>query len=248
MNLHRLTIPIVAMLLLASPHVPHALRANTGECVVLLHGLGRTTLSMLPLEWALTARGYRVVNQGYPSTEAPIERLAEAVGSGTTRCRQQGATTIHYVTHSLGGILVRQYFQRNRVIEAKRMVMLGPPNHGSEIVDNYGDRWWFELATGPAGQQLRTAGNGLPGQLKPVPLEIGVIAGTASSDPWFSPLIPGADDGKVSIASTRLAEMRDFAAIDAGHTLLPIAPAASRAVAEFLADGRFRNAATEARQ
>lgn len=247
MDSRRLTVAVVALLLLASPHVPHAPSVRADECVVLLHGLGRTTLSMLPLEWSLAARGYLVVNQGYPSTDAPIERLAEVVGTAADRCRQHGATTVHFVTHSLGGILVRQYFQNRRIAGAGRVVMLGPPNQGSEIVDHYGDRWWFKLATGPAGQQLATAG-GLPTRLKPIPLDVGVVAGTASSDPWFSSLIPGPDDGKVSVASTRLTEMRDFVTVDVGHTFLSASPTASRAVAAFLASGRFQQAAAEARR
>jgi len=213
--------------------------AAASECVVLLHGLGRSPVSMLRLDYQLSALGYDVVNPAYPSTEQPIQQLASVVGTGVAECREREATTIHFVTHSLGGILVRHYFQNHRVPEARRAVMLGPPNHGSEIVDRYRNEWWFRRVTGVAGQQLGTGPDSILNQLVPIELEIGIIAGTKSSDPWFAAAMRGANDGKVSVDSAKLAEMRDFFLVDSGHTFIMNATKVVHQVEAFLRNGRF---------
>jgi triacylglycerol lipase len=225
---------LLAMALFAQPAFAHP-----NECVVLLHGLGRSGASMLRLQFALQADGYIVWNRGYPSTDAPIEELSPVVGTAVAECRHREAARIHFVTHSMGGILVRHYFQDHRVPEAGRVVMLAPPNHGSEIVDAYRDRWWFRWATGPAGQQLGTGPDALPRRLAPIGLPIGVIAGSASSDPWFSHLFAADHDGKVSVASARLDGMTDLVVVDQGHTFMMNSPAVIAQVKAFLRDGAF---------
>jgi pimeloyl-ACP methyl ester carboxylesterase len=210
------------------------------ECVVLLHGLGRTELSMARIERELEAAGYVVVNETYPSLTEDIPELSQVVGTGIESCRGKGATSIHFVTHSMGGILVRAYFQTHRVPEAKRMVMLGPPNHGSEVVDEHRDAWWFRMATGPAGQQLATTGEqSIPAQLKEIPLEIGVIAGTESIDPLLDDTLPRPNDGKVSVQSAMLTEMKDFITLPVDHTFMVYSESVISQVKEFLARGKF---------
>lgn len=213
--------------------------AASGECVVLLHGLGRTSLSLKKLEHALEKSGYVVWNEGYPSREKTIEELASVVGAGIEACRKIHARKVHFVTHSLGGILVRHYFQDHAAPEAQRAVMLGPPNRGSEVADRHKDAWWYKEATGPAGQQLGTGPDSLPNRLKPVPLEIGIIAGTSGGD-LFSSEFKAAHDGRVSVESTKLAEMKDFVAVDNGHTFIMNSDEVIGQVIHFLKEGRFR--------
>src|ERR1035437_545512 len=98
--------------------------------------------------------------------------------------------------------------------------MLAPPNQGSEVVDKLGRLSLFRWINGPAGQQLGTSGNSLPNQLPVPPVEVGVIAGTRSINWFLSALIPGPDDGKVSVERTKLAGMADFAAVDTTHTFI----------------------------
>ena len=217
----------------------HMTTVEARECVVLLDGLGRTAASLRPLEKALHAAGYFVVNDGYPSTREPVERLARVVGAGVEKCRAAGAGDIHFVTHSLGGILVRTWFQDHAVPEARRLVMLGPPNHGSEIADRKRRAAWYRWLTGPAGQQLGTEPTSAPNRCGPIPLEIGVIAGTASADPWFAALFDGPNDGKVSVASARLAGMRDFLTVPRSHTFMMRSDLVVREVLAFLRHGRF---------
>ena len=235
-----LRVTLTALLMLIAPAV------SAAECVVMLHGLGRGPSSMWALQFALQRAGYQVWNQGYPSTERRIRELSGVVGEAIENCRTRRASRIHFVTHSMGGILLREYFQDHLVVEAGRVVMLAPPNGGSEIVDAYKDRWWFRWATGPAGQELGTGVDALPGKLKPIPLEIGIIAGTSSSDPWFSGLYTGANDGKVSVRSAALLEMKDLLQVHSGHTWMMNSPRVIAQVKAFLRAGTFdRNAAAE---
>ena len=226
-----------ALLILLS-FCPPALAAQD-ECVVLLHGLGRTAHSMSKLERRLEQSGYIVRNEGYPSRDRKIEDLAEVVGRGIAHCREQHASKIHFVTHSLGGILVRQYFQDHEALPSTRVVMLGPPNHGSEITDLHKDAWWYRKVTGPAGQQLGTGPDSVPNRLGPVRLEIGVIAGTGAHDLFFSSDFKTENDGKVSVESAKLKEMKDFIVVDNGHTFIMSSDGVIRQVMFFLREGRF---------
>lgn len=209
------------------------------DCVVLLHGMGRTHFSMLRLQSSLQDAGYEVWNRSYPSTRNTIEQLVPVVGDAVQDCRKRQARQIHFVTHSLGGILVRAYFQDHEVPEARRIVMLGAPNHGSEAVDSYKNRWWFRKATGPAGQQLGTDPGSVPNRLAPIRLEVGIIAGTKSSDPWFSNLYQETHDGKVSVSSAKLPEMKDFLLVESGHTFMMNSSEVIRQVKLFLRTGAF---------
>ena len=212
--------------------------APPGECVVLLHGLGRSAASMAPIGRDLSRRGYTVVARSYPSTRLSIEAAAAGVEQDIARCRRVKATRIHFVTHSLGGLLLRGYFQDHEVPEAGRAVMLGPPNGGSEIADELKRHWWFRRALGPAGQALGTREP--VAFARPLPLEVGVIAGTRNYEPWFAGCFGGRpNDGKVSVESTRLPEMADFLTVRAGHTFMVRSRLVQNQVAAFLQDGRF---------
>jgi len=211
-----------------------------GRCVILLHGLARTASSMKKLEKALAASGYCTINTGYPSTETPVEEivkdhLPEMIG----QCRSKGATRIDFVTHSLGGILVRAYLQENLIPEGSRIVMIGPPNHGSPIVDRLKNVFLFKWVNGPAGQVLGTGADSLPNTLAPVSAEIGIIAGNRSFNPLFSAIIFGDDDGKVSVESAKLDEMADFLIVPCTHTFMMNNDAVIRQTIFFLENGRF---------
>jgi len=221
-----------------------AYSAAAQECVIVLHGLGRTAFSMSLIEDALASESYLVWNEGYPSTSGDIKELSEtAITDGLDFCDQNKTGTVHFVTHSLGGILVRQYLQQNTIGNLGRVVMLSPPNHGSEIVDLLKDYTIYQFIMGPAAQQIGTDKNSLIEQLKPVKGEIGIITGVSSSDPWFSPVIPGDDDGKVSVESAKLDEMSDFITVPNGHTFIMRDDTVIQQILHFLREGRFgRNA------
>jgi len=214
--------------------------AFSSECVILLHGLARTADSMSKLETTLEQKGYRVANIDYPSRKMKIEALAElALTRGLDECRLTHSYPVNFVTHSLGGILVRQYYSSHRTDNVKRVVMLGPPNNGSEVVDHLKHTPGFELLNGPAGVQLGTDDDSVPVQLGPVNFELGIIAGTKSVNLILSSFLPNPDDGKVSVESTKVEGMCSFIALAATHPFMMNNDAVIGEVLSFLQNGKF---------
>jgi hypothetical protein len=215
-------------------------RAEKKEFVILLHGMGRGPKSMQKLEKKLGEQGYLVLNQKYPSTQKEIEELVEEfVALQVESCLDDGAERIHFVTHSLGGILLRAYLQDHQLPEGSRVVMLSPPNKGSEVTDALKEWPVYRWLMGPAGQVLGTETHSLPNQLKKIDIEVGVIVGNKSIEPWFSRLIPGEDDGKVSVESARLDEMKDFLVVEESHPFIMRKKVVIDQVLAFLKNGFF---------
>ncbi len=213
--------------------------ATAKDHVVLLHGLARTPRCMSKMQRALEAEGYRVINVAYPSRKRRIEELAEQVRA-TIVAQVSDEAPIHFVTHSLGGIIVRHMQQTAPLPNAKRVVMLSPPNHGSEVVDKL-RRWRaFHWINGPAGAQLGTEPDGFVARLGAPPLETGVITGDRSINWILSCFIPGPDDGKVSVASARLEGMRDFQVVHASHPYVMKKRQVIASTIRFLDCGNFQ--------
>ena len=216
------------------------LPAHASEGVVLLHGLCRTSGCMQSMSNALARAGFIVENPGYPSRTASIAALADAaIGQALRSPKLAGCAKIHFVTHSLGGILVRSYFKRHSDPRLGRVVMLGPPNAGTEIVDRIGSWCLFRAINGPAGAELGTGPESTPNQLGPVDFELGIIAGDRSINWINSLLIKGPDDGKVSVKRTKVAGMKDHVTLHATHPFLMKNRQAIESTIHFLTNGSF---------
>lgn len=208
------------------------------ECVILLHGLARTSRSMQQIALKLEEERFQVVNVDYPSRKHDIGELAHlAVSQGISQCPSN--SKLNFVTHSLGGILVRYYYAENPKVRLGRVVMLAPPNQGSEVVDRLRNVPGFDLINGPAGSQLGTDGDSIPQNLGLVDFELGIIAGTQTINPILSQLLPNPDDGKVSVNRTKVDGMADFVTVPHSHALLMDAPDVLELVLAFLNSGSF---------
>jgi pimeloyl-ACP methyl ester carboxylesterase len=212
------------------------------ECVILLHGLGRTSDSMDDMARALKDAGFDTINLDYPSREFSVETLAmDIIPRGIRHCRAQGAKKLHFVTHSMGGILLRYYLTQRSIENFGRAVMLSPPNQGSELVDELKDNALYQWYHGPAGLQLGTGPDSFVAGLGPVNYPVGVITGNTHAifDAWFASKIPGDDDGKVSVERAKVEGMTDFLELPFSHPFIMQKEAVAEQTIHFLHHGMF---------
>lgn len=216
----------------------YSTQSVANECVVLLHGLVRSPHSMATLEKELATQGYSTVNIAYPSTKFAIEILAEETIPKALALCPEGAK-IHFVTHSLGGILVRHYLNNHTIENSGRVVMLGPPNKGSNIVDTIHWVPGYKFINGPAGLEIGADENSTPNTLGPVNFELGVIAGTHTVNPFLSLMLENPNDGKVSVESSKVEGMSDHIALPVTHTFMMNNKTVLSQVIYFLKQGTF---------
>lgn len=222
---------------LAEVREQRKLPAMSGRAVILIHGIGRSSRSFAGMAKALADEGYTVVAFDYPSTRLPIQKSADYLHSVVQSL--EGIDSIDLVCHSMGGLLLRAYLSQHAESRFHRAVMLGVPNNGAELADTFKGNPLFRAVLGPAGQQLVTDRSSLIGQLPAPEFDFGVLAGGRAQEKGYNPLLPGDNDGTVTVASTRLAGAADFLVVPVIHSFLMSDERCVKAVCQFLELGRF---------
>jgi len=212
------------------------------EQVVLLHGLGRTNHAMSYLQKRISAAGYATHNIEYRSLKDTPDTILDKVGEEIARCCKDNGRPVHFVGHSLGGLIVRAYLERQPLKNIGRVVLIGTPNQGSELVDRYGDDWFFGLF-GPTARELGTDRTDLPKRIAPPYYPLGIVAGASSFRPILSSILPGPDDGMVAVESTKMVGMTDFLLVDTTHGMLRYNKTVAEEAIYFLIHGKFSHSA-----
>ncbi len=217
--------------------------AQPREQVVLLHGLGRSKTAMWRLASRLEEAGYQVHSIDYDSFRTSPEQIIASVEQDIAECCNQTQRPIHFVGHSLGGLVIRAYLERQRPDNLGQVVLIGTPNHGTDLVDQYKDRWWMKFA-GETALSLGTDANSFPNSLPEPDYSLGVIAGIKEDSVEDDDPIPGADDGLVPVASTRLTGMRDFILLPVGHSAMRYDSTVAEQTIYYLQHGQFESKRT----
>ncbi len=213
---------------------------SSQDGVVLLHAISRTTRSFHKMQAAVESVGFATLNPGYASRQKPLQTLAEDIHPAIARFAESIGGAVHFVGHSMGGLLARVYLARHRPERLGRVVMLGTPNGGSEMADRLRNFAPYRAFFGPAGQQLGTQRDAATkALLPPVDYPVGIIAGDRSIDPLASAFLPKPHDGRVSVENTKLEGMTDHVVVHSAHPLLVRNDEAIAQTIAFLRDGKF---------
>ena len=210
---------------------------ENAETVVILHGLGRSSSAMWMLAKRLEVAGYRTERFGYRSLKQSPDEIVANLNAQLSRCCSAADRKVHFVGHSLGGLITRAFLARHQVPNLGRVVLLGTPSKGSSIADTFKDKWWFDLL-GPTVKQLGTADGGLASSLPPPDYPVGVIAGVRDGRK-NEHILPGEDDGLVTVASTQFPGMTDFIVVPTGHSTMRYSKPVAAQVVSFLKTGMF---------
>jgi pimeloyl-ACP methyl ester carboxylesterase len=208
------------------------------EIIVLLHGLGRSNTSMWLLASRLEDAGYHVQRVGYSSLHQNPDEILKDISSQINQCCQKHTQSVHFVGHSLGGLMVRAYLQNNKVDKLGRVVLLGTPNQGAEAADHFSNSWLMNIL-GPTAKALGTDDKSFPKSLKAPYYPVGIIAGEVKGE-LNDPVIPGRDDGLVSVEATKIDGMTDFIIIETGHSRMRYNREVADQTTEFIKNGVFK--------
>lgn len=214
------------------------LEPMTGTAVIALHGILRSSKSWDAMRHVLEPDGYHFVAIDYPSTQRTISQFADQLQSVIESL--EGIEKIHFVVHSMGGLVVRRWCQSYSDPRIGRLVMIGTPNAGAEIATMLRQNLLFRTIFGPAGQELVAEPDNFTATLPVPPFEFGVIAGARGIEEGFNPLIPGDDDGIVTVNSARLAGATDSYTVRCLHSFQCWNPDAMQATRRYLQTGAFR--------
>ena len=229
------------------------LPAMQGKAVIILHGLFRTRSAMGRLRDAIADSGEcSVFCMGYPTTRGSVADHARALDSVISSL--EGITQINFVAHSLGNLVVRHWLkdlaEENRSLLPSqtfgRMVMLAPPNNQPQLATKLLRSQFATFIAGAAAEQMATGWEKLEARLTAPPFEFGILAGGKGDGRGYNPLLPGDDDGVVTVESTRLSGACDFRCLPVLHSFFMNDRRVHEMTKAFLAHGYFES--EEARQ
>ena len=209
----------------------------SGHAVILIHGIVRSSKSFSKMAESLKKEGYTVIGFDYPSTQVEITQSAEYLHQLLQSL--EGIEKISFVVHSMGGLVVRCYLKDHKDERIQRMVMLGVPNQGANMADILKNNVLFKLIFGPAGKQLGINA-GFIASLPTPKFEFGIIAGARGDEKGYNPLVPGDDDGTVSVESARLPGAADYAPVQCLHSFIMNHADTIAYTSHFLKTGQFR--------
>ncbi|QQG35793.1 MAG: alpha/beta fold hydrolase [Micavibrio aeruginosavorus] len=243
--LGKIVLAWLVLLGLVINHSAMALPPDNCDTVVILHGIARTNKSMIKIEKALRDAGYNAISITYPSTEKDVDELAQWLHQNYLTAKfWENNRRVHFVTHSMGGLVTREYLEKYRPAipyrHLGRVVMLAPPHQGSEVADLLDQNWLYQMYYGPAGQDLTTDAQKSP---HPRPYyDLGIIAGNKEW-PYFAAafVVPGPGDGRVAVEKTRLPGMADHIIVNATHTFIMNDEPAIKQALYFLTHGEFQH-------
>lgn len=227
----------VANATVSAESTPAADDQATRDTVVLLHGLWRSRTAMWLMAHRLENAGFQVERIGYDSTHQTPEQILDSVAAQIDACCKALPHTVHFVGHSLGGLIIRAYLAENAVRQRGRVVLIGTPNKGTPLVDAFQDSWWLALA-GPTARALGTDPGSFPKSLPPPEYPVGVIAGL-SENGLAQHFLADSSDGLVPVESTKLAGMVDFIVVKSGHSTMRYSEEVARQTIAFLRRGHF---------
>lgn len=235
----RLLIACICLFLCVIPSPILAEKIKSKDTIVILHGIARSSGTMSVMEEFFTNKNYHVINIDYKSREYTLDRLTKNLQKDIKPHTENSDYKIHFIAHSMGGLLVRAYINTYHPKNLGRVVMLGTPNQGSEVADFMQNNILFQSFYGPAGLQLGTDQRSIQKLLGDVDYELGIIAGDRSIDPVSSAILPGKDDGKVSIARTKVKNMTDHIVLHTTHTFMMRNEKVLKQAYHFLQHGKF---------
>ncbi|WP_036043978.1 alpha/beta hydrolase [Leptospira alstonii] len=211
------------------------------DCVILIHGFLRSSDQLKNMGDYLADHNLSVYYANYPSRSNNIQEVSQhyILPIVQNNCASK-FDKIHFVTHSAGGIVIRHFLKENRIEKLGRVVMLAPPNKGSEVADFLSRFDFFNALLGPILIQLKTDDSSFVNNVGTPNFEFGIIMGDSSNDPISSIIISGEDDGKVSIESSKLNTMKEFLLVNRTHTFIMDGPEVQKATLQFIKNGTFK--------
>jgi triacylglycerol lipase len=222
------------------------LEPQQGKAVLLLHGLAAPRWSLHLLGKHLHEEGgYEIVNVQYASTRLGVDEHARSLASVIRSLPD--FQELNLVGHSMGNIVIRRYLAGDEDPEhgwqpdprIRRIVMIAPPNHGASTAVRLADYRLFQTVFGVPGRQLGVEWDDLKSRLATPRQEFGIIAGGKGNDRGYSAKLPGDDDGRLEVTTTRLAGASDFAVVPMLHEFIGHSSQVYEYTLRFLQEGYF---------